>query len=198
MIVPHSWFRICEICSETPIHPTLRSQMFVYMYCDVTVNGCHRTRLHGTQGPRRYATHTYSLFTPKKTSLSINFQWRAGFSQSEQTILTLTSSIIERKYRIHCLTTQQGVTLTVVLLSGAGRTFIWTSEFYQLLAQWTCSFSGIHILFSIHVSRRWTSQSVTLTSNQRPDGLYSSALLFCALASNVLLKSRPVYEGMNS
>ncbi len=37
-----------------------------------------------------------------------------------------------------------------------------------------------------------------LQRNQRPVGLYSSALLFCAVAPNVLLKSRPVSEGMNS
>ena len=37
-----------------------------------------------------------------------------------------------------------------------------------------------------------------INNNQRPVGLYSSALSFCAVGSNVLLKSRSVSEGMNS
>ncbi len=41
-------------------------------------------------------------------------------------------------------------------------------------------------------------ETYTSYDNQRPDGLYSSALLFCAVALNVLLRSRPVSEGRNS
>ncbi len=38
---------------------------------------------------------------------------------------------------------------------------------------------------------------LVVATNQMPVGLYSSALLFCAVVLNVLLKSGPVPEGMS-
>ena len=53
-------------------------------------------------------------------------------------------------------------------------------------------------MVSNHVQAYETITLVPREANQRPDGLYSSALSFCEVDLNVLLKSRPLSEGMNS
>ena len=67
-----------------------------------------------------------------------------------------------------------------------------------LLAWFLPDFAYLCMLFILEVVYHEMHIVYTQANfNQRPVGLYSSTLLFCALAPNVLLKSRPVSEGMN-